>query len=71
MREKYYMPPEQLRRLEATSIKGTNLNMAVKGLEFGSLSSTLLYIHHQLRAVTKAYQTILIMNPGCKVQILI
>ena len=53
MREKYYMPLEQFRKLETPSLKGTKLNMAVKSLELGGLSSTLLYIHQQVQAVAK------------------
>ena len=55
---------------EAPSLKGTKLNMAVKGLELGSLSFTLLHIHQQVQAVAKfglkEYQAFLIINRGWK-----
>ena len=38
IREKYFMSPDHLHRLKATSLKGTKLNMAIKGLEFVGLS---------------------------------
>ena len=53
MREKYFLSPAQYRQLDAPTLRGTKLNMAVKGLEFGGLSSTLLQLHQQVRVVAK------------------
>ena len=53
MREKYFLSPAQYHQLDAPTLKGTKLNMAVKGLEFGGLSSTLLQLHQQVRVVAK------------------
>ena len=53
MREKYYLPREQYTKMEAPTLRGTKLNMAVKGLDFGGLSKTLLHLHQQARDVAK------------------
>ena len=66
MKEKYFLSPAQYRMLDAPTLRGTKLNMAVKGLEFGGLSSTLLRLHQQVRAVAKfglrEYETFLGMS---------
>ena len=38
IREKYFMSPDHSHRLKAASLKGTKLNMAIKGLEFAGLT---------------------------------
>ena len=38
IREMYFMCPDHSHRLKATSLRGTKLNMAIKGLEFVGLS---------------------------------
>ena len=53
MREKYYLSREQYTKMEAPTLKGTKLNMAIKGLDFGALSKTLLSLHQQARDVAK------------------
>ena len=66
MREKHFLSPAQYRQLDAPTLRGTKLNMAVKGMEFGGLSSTLLQLHQQVRVVAKfglrEYETFLMMS---------
>ena len=49
MREKYYLSRDQYNKTEAPTLKGTKLNMAIKGLNLGGLSKTLLHLHQQAR----------------------
>ena len=35
--------------MEAPTLKGTKLNLAIKGLDFCGLSKTLLHLHQQAR----------------------
>ena len=66
MREKHFLSPAQYRQLDAPTLRGTKLNMAVKGMDFGGLSSTLLQMHQQIRVVAKfglrEYETFLMMS---------
>ena len=66
MREKHFLSPAQYRQLDAPTLRGTKLNMAVRGMDFGGLSSTLLQLHQQIRVVAKfglrEYETFLMMS---------
>ena len=53
MREKYYLSREQYSKMEAPTLKGTELNMAIKGIHFGNVSKNLLSLHQQARDVDK------------------
>ena len=70
MREKYYLPRSQFRKMDAPTLRGTRLNMAVKGLEFGGLSKTLLHLHQQARDVAKLglreYETFVFLHRKSK-----
>ena len=45
MRENYFLWRSQYNKMEAPTLKGTKLNMAIKGLDFSTLSKTLLNLH--------------------------
>ena len=45
MREKYYLSREQYSKMEAPTLKGTELNMAIKCIDFCNLSKNLLSLH--------------------------
>ena len=53
MEEKYYLSRNQYNKMEAPTLKGTKLNMAIKGLDFGGLSKTLLHLHQEARDMAK------------------
>ena len=53
MRERYYLPHDQYMRMEAPSLRGSKLNMAIRGLDFGTLGKTLLNLHQNTRDVMK------------------
>ena len=53
MREKYYLSREQYSKMEAPTLKGTELNMAIKCIDFCNLSKNILSLHQQARDVDK------------------
>ena len=53
MREKYFLSRDQYIKMEAPTLRGTKLNMAVKGVNFSSISKTLLNLHQQARDMVK------------------
>ena len=40
MREKYFLSRDQYVKMEAPTLRGTKLNMAVKGLDFSTISKS-------------------------------
>ena len=70
MKEKYFLSKGQFRKMDAPTLRGTKLNMAIKGMEFGGLSKTLLHLHQQARDVAKLglreYESFIFMNKKAK-----
>ena len=53
MREKYFISRGQFLKMEATSLRGTRLNSAMKSVDVSGASKTLLEIHHGVRDVVE------------------
>ena len=70
MEEKYYLSRNQYNKMEAPTLKGTKLNMAIEGLDFSGLSKTLVLLHQQARDVAKLelceYRTLLAITRVAK-----
>ena len=51
--EKYFLSRSQYGQIKALTLRGTKLNMAIKGCDFSPLRKNLLNLHQQARDVVK------------------